>query len=201
MDSAPGNQYLPESVRQLASLVLTLSAALLYALLLGSAILKTVLGPTPDFGPNMVRMTGLLGGLVGSVVTAGFARSAPPVSVQMAARHVMGGEAVTAWRSIRPPSRLRRNLLSLGETLGVRSSASYREGLNRGDLVEEAPRARAAMWIAIFYLVVYIVVGLAAVVVSFWIDHTPEMVAQAGWVWLGTTVSSAYSFFSLESGG
>jgi hypothetical protein len=200
MNESDSSQLMPEDLRQVASLVLSLSAALLYGLLLGSAIIRTVLGPQPTFGTNVVRMTGLLGGLVGSVVTAGFARSNPPVSVQMSARHAMGGESVTAWHTIKPPSRLRRNLLSLGETIGIRASGSLRESLSSGDVIEEPLRARAALWIAVIYLTVYVVVGLAAVVVSFWIETAPEMVSQAGWVWLGTTVSSAYSYFGLEGG-
>ncbi|MBN1399360.1 MAG: hypothetical protein JXA74_00900 [Anaerolineae bacterium] len=199
MDRTLPGPVMPENVRQLTALVLTLSAALLYGLVLGSAVLRTIIGPPPDFGPNVVRMAGLLSGLVGSVVTAGFARSDPPVSVQMSASHAIGGQALSAWRSLRPLSLLKRNLLGLGQMLGVRVGPRLAQAPAEDDLVQETPRINLALWIGGFYLFIYMLVGLASVGVTLWIANTPEMVSQSGWVWLGTTVSSAYSFFNLNA--
>jgi hypothetical protein len=199
MDETPQGPMMPETVRQLTSLVLTISAALLYGLVLGSAILRTIIGPPPEFSPNMVRMAGLLSGLVGAVVTAGFARSDPPVSVQLSASHAIGGAALSAWRTIRPPSLLQRNLLGLAQMLGVRVGPRLAQAPTRDDLVQEAPKINLALWIGGLYLLIYMAVGLGSIGVTLWIANAPEMVAQSGWVWLGTTVSSAYSFFNLSA--
>ena len=112
----------------------------------------------------------------------------------------MGGLALTAWNSLKPPSLLRRNLLGLAETLGV--ALRPRLGAPKsspGDTVIEPEQVTNATWIAAVYLISYIVIGLAAFGVSLWRDAVPDLVAQAGWVWLGTTVSSTYSFFGLNS--
>lgn len=200
MDQTPQGPLMPETVRQLTALVFTISAALLYGLVLGSAIIQTIIGPPPEFSPNMMRMASLLSGLVGAVVTAGFARSDPPVSVQLSGSHPLGGAALSAWRTIRPPSLLQRNLLGLARMLGVRLGPRLAQAPARDDLVQEAPRINLALWIGGLYLLVYMVVGLASIAVTFWVANTPEIVVQSGWVWLGTTVSSAYSFFNLNAG-
>ena len=74
----------PTWFRQFVSVVATASAAILYAVVLGVAIHRTLTESDPVFSETMTRAAAALSGLVGSVVTAGFARSGSGVSVHVA---------------------------------------------------------------------------------------------------------------------
>ena len=65
-----GGQFFPEQIKRIASLAFTVLAAILYAGVLGAAIVRTLSGADAAFSSNMVRAVGLLSGLVGSVVGA-----------------------------------------------------------------------------------------------------------------------------------
>jgi hypothetical protein len=199
------------------SLLMTLVAAVLYALVLGGAVARTVIDPQPYFSENMVRAAGLLSGLVGAVVTAGFARSRAPAATPIRLRYRPQGRAaaIMTWLPLR--SLVRRKLLSLAETLGLPvPAATLRDHDDSqvphppmpGDLVpapapdDEAdpPRgASAPMWMALLYFAVYFLVGISAFLVSIWRGNVPELVSNAGWVWLGTIISSTYAFLGLNA--
>ena len=211
IEDIAGGDQIPVGVRQFLSLTMTVIAAALYAAILGYAIVGTLAGAEIVVTTAAIRAAQLLSGLVGSVVTAGFARSKRPVTVQVIASHPMGGRALTAWRTLRPPSLLKRNLMGLADTLGLRagslpvtrSTAPEGDGPSTGDRptegAEEAREAPAALWVAILYLAVYFLVGLGAFALTVVRSDAPEIISNAGWVWLGTIVSSGYSFFALDS--
>ena len=196
---------IPENVRQVAALVLTVSAALLYGVVLGSAVVRTVFGPAPEFTTTMTRAANLLSGLVGAVVTAGFARSD-----RVAALVLEAATPRALWRKLDGSGLARSNLLGLARTLGMpmrmpatRGAApevgAPEAGAPEGEPAADPRYAQVALWTAVLYLAVYFVVGLAALLTSIWVKHTPELVSQAGWVWLGTTVSAAYSYFGINA--
>lgn len=198
MDGPGGAELVPDQIRRVLTLALTIIAALLYALVLGGAVVKTFVEGEPTFTENTVRAAGLLSGLVGSVVTAGFARSRRPALVRMTTDHPLGGRAVTAWSSLRPPSLIRRNLSSLASTLGLVSSPSA--ALPDDEEPEIAQSITPTVWIALLYFVVYFLVGLGAFMLTIWRPVVPDIISNSSWVWLGTIISSSYSFFGLDLG-
>ncbi|HHX65551.1 MAG TPA: hypothetical protein GX702_11745, partial [Chloroflexi bacterium] len=196
---------IPAHIQGMFSLLMTLVAAALYVMVLGGAIVRTVLENQPYFSENMVRAAGLLSGLVGAVVTAGFARSGQPGMGPISVRRRNSS------RSFRARSLVRRKLLSLAETLGLPVPTTTTR--TRDDLQPEpdeptlppqpipdeeeadTPRdASAPMWVALLYFAVYFIVGASAFVVSIWRQDVPDIISNAGWVWLGTIISSAYAF-------
>ncbi len=193
----------PLWLQQALSLTLTVVAALLYALVVGNAVVKTFVEEQPTFTDGTTRAAGLLSGLVGSVVTAGFSRSKRPATAPVSAKHPLGGRATTPWVSLKKPSRPRIKLQSLGETLGVPTGApapSRSESPAEG--VGEPPASQgmsAALWVGILYFVVYFLVGLASFAAILLRSSAPEVVVNSAWVWLGTIMSSGYSYFALGS--
>ncbi|MBC7235298.1 MAG: hypothetical protein H5T69_05610 [Chloroflexi bacterium] len=203
----------PEQLKRMLTLTLTLVAIVLYAAILMSAMVSTLTRQEPMFSDNMERAAGLLSGLVGAVVTAGFARSKRPVATPIAVPHPISGETAASWWRLRPPSRASRNLDSLGDVLGLtdlpgaplRSAPSTVPG-ESGEGEEEEEPAPAPMpimsvkiWVALLYVLVYMLVGLAAFIVAIWWPSVPDIIANSAWVWFGTLISSAYSFFGLEA--
>ena len=195
-----GGLPVPEQVKRIASLAFTVLAAILYAVLLGLAIVQTFTGQEAQFSTNMARAVGLLSGLVGSVVTAGFARSEPGGVAHGGDRPV--GDRAPGGRREEPPSLLRRNLASLANTLGLplrgEPARAPRPGPG-GDGSEDTQASTAPVWVALLYFGVYFVVGVAAFLTALLRPASPEIVTNAGWVWLGTALSSAYSFLGLSA--
>lgn len=195
---------LTDKARRILTVALTVGAALLYAAVLGYAIVLTLISPDqPQFSSGLVRAAGLLSGLVGSVVTAGFANSKQPGSVSISAPHPMGGRVATSWNTLRPPSRVRSKLIGLGELLGLRTPRTFpsRTTPSRdGDSAPLPPTPTEGMglqgWIGLLYFAVYFVTGAAAFVVSLFKMPVPELVDNAGGVFLGTIITSAYTFFA-----
>ncbi|MBC7315767.1 MAG: hypothetical protein H5T70_05030, partial [Chloroflexi bacterium] len=58
---------------------------------------------------------------------------------------------------------------------------------------------KLVMWIALLYFVIYFVVGVAAFALTLLRPSVPEIISNAGWVWLGTVATAGYSFFALDS--
>ena len=192
---------LPDWAQEILSLALTVIAAILYAVVLGGALIKTLVQPTPDFTVGTVRAAGLLSGLVGSVVTAGFARSKRPMPVQMRTPHPMGGSAETAWSTLKPPSLVKRNLLGLASMLGLHTGPSTPSRSSSLD-TEEAEASKTistALWVALLYYAVYFLIGIGALLLMLTKPVVPEIVQNSAWVWLGTVSTSGYSFFALDS--
>jgi len=183
----------PSWLRRLLSTVMALSAAVLYAVILGIAVVRTATGANPTFPTTMSRAASVLSGLIGSVVTAGFAR-AGRVSAK-----IWAGEGIEA--TAVGMGRLRRNLLGLADTIGLPLSSLVvlRSSPTR---VEQPATNKLSFWVALLYFLVYFAVGIGSFIFSLvWRGPVPELITNAGWVWLGAIVSSAYSFFGLQDGG
>ncbi len=213
MEEGTKEKLIPEQIRRMISLVITIITAILYAAILGNAVVRSALEENPVFPENMLRAAGFLSGLVGSVVSAGFAKSQRPVSTQMTNNRPIRGRTLTAWYSLHPPSLIRRNLLGLASLMGIYTSSqplprsqTPEEGAppEEAPPEEEAPPAReplsVVVWIALLYFAVYFLVGISAFFVTICRDSTPEIVVNSGWVWLGTIISSTYSFFGIDAG-
>ncbi len=191
---------LPERLRNAFSLTLTLLAALLYAGVLGSAIVRSFQEEEPQFTDAAIRAAGMLSGLVGSVVSAGFARGKRPAAASISIEHPLGGRTRTSWQTLRRPSLVRSKLLGLAGLLGMRPMAATADPAGgEGTPAELDPGRKLTMslWVALLYVALYFVVGAAAFVLTLARPGTPEFLGNAAWVWLGTVASSAYSFFGL----
>lgn len=201
---------LPDSLRRLLTLVLTVSAALMYAIVLGVAIVRTLTEPNPVFSEGMVRTAQLLSGLVGSVVAAGFAQSkSGPYSIGGAP--ASGGAAgQTVGLLPRLSARARAKFGSLADMLCL--PAAPQPAPRRTMPVEEAPLEPPVnggepatalqglsfgVWVALLYFGVYFIVGASALLLFLFKTTVPNLVADSAWVWLGTVSSSGYAFFAL----
>lgn len=195
----------PSWLRQMAAVVMTASAAVLYAIVLGVAVYRSLTEGDPVFSDMMTRTAAVLSGVVGSVVTAGFARSGKGVSVQVAGirRDLVG--APIHW--------VKRNFFGLANTLGLpllpelvlwtepdpslpvddpaHDTPSYE--------VDEPAVNRASLIVSVLYFGVFFLVGLLAFVTSIARPDVPDLLTNSAWVWLGSVVSSGYSFFALDS--
>jgi len=199
MDKSGSQSVVPEQIQQALSLTVTVSAGILYAAILGGAVLKTVTQGAPVFNENMVRAAGLLSGLVGSVVTAGFARGGQISSVPVG-YYEEGSE-----RSTRAATRRRRTtskFASLAQTLGALPPRTpiRRDLPGEPDVEDESTSliTRIALWVALFYFAIYFVIGIAAIAITFLRPMVPELVSNSAWVCLGTMLTTGYSFFALD---
>lgn len=189
----------PERIRQVLAFLLTVIALILYVVVLGDALVRTYLVGMPELPPATTRFASLLSGLVGAVVTAGFARAGRPSSVPVTAPHPLGGWAHTGWNTLRPPSRVRVKLLGLAELLGLRPASLIPAQTATDE--EEAGRRRgldAATYLALAYFLVYFLVGLGAFLLAFTRPEVPDLVMNAAWIWVGTIVSSGYAYVGLS---
>ncbi len=194
----------PTWFRQFVSVVATASAAILYAVVLGVAIHRTLTESDPVFSETMTRAAAALSGLVGSVVTAGFARSGSGVSVHVAG---IGRDLITA-----PIGWIKRNFFGLADTLGLPllpEIVLWTEPAETptGDPIQDAPSYevdeptvnKTSLFLAVLYFGIFFVVGLTAFITSIAKAQVPELLGNCAWVWLGAVISSGYSFFALNS--
>ena len=204
VDVAP----LPDGLRRILSFALTVLAALLYAVVLGSAVVRAWLDPDATFTEGTVRTASLLSGLVGSVVSSGFARGSRPSAASVSIAHPLGGRARTGWQTLRRPSLVRCKLLGLAGILGLRATAltnapaAQQPPVEAPDAdtpadLEPGRRLTPSLWVALLYFGLYFVIGAGAFVLNLMQPATPEFLGNAAWVWLGTVLSSGYSFFAL----
>jgi hypothetical protein len=195
MEQERDQTLLPAWIQRAIMLICTLAALGLYGGVLGTALVRTLQTAQPEFGDNMVRAAGLLSGLVGAVVTAGFARSQSLVTVQGSA-----DDTGLAARKRRRSRKLQSKLASLASTLGLAPAEA--EPLRAPEAVPDAPaesrRLSAIEWIALSYFVVYFAVGVVAFVVTITRTIVPDLIANSAWVWLGTAITSAYSYLGLN---
>ncbi|MHB0856171.1 MAG: hypothetical protein ACYC5M_01210 [Anaerolineae bacterium] len=205
MDDPNEGALIPERLRQVLSLLMTVLAALLYAAILGSAVIRTYVEGDPLFSQGAVRAAGVLSGLVGSVVAAGFASSQRPARQPISLDHPLGGRAPTGWTTLKPPSFLKRKLLGLARTIGMRTQQARPATAPEGEPTVPAPieepdaprKVSLAMWVAVLYFGVYFFVGAGAFALTVMRPEVPELVFNCAWVWLGTVLSSGYTFFAL----
>ncbi len=201
------SQALPPWLRSLLSLGLTISAAVLYAGVLGIAIVRTWQEPDPAFSSTMVRAASVLSGLVGGVVAAGFSQSRRQVPIQVKAQAPDDPSQEVTWTTYRPVSLFKRNFLGLGRTLGMPvfslglqfSSDDEEPALPPEEAIREPAANKLVMGVALLYFVIYFVVGVAAFALTLLRPTVPEIISNAGWVWLGTVATAGYSFFALDS--
>jgi uncharacterized membrane protein (DUF485 family) len=189
----------PERIRQVLAFALTVIALILYVAVLGDALVRTYFQGMPELPIATTRFASLLSGLVGAVVTAGFARATRPVSVPLSAPHPLGGWARTGWSTLRPPSRTRIKLLGLSEMLGLHPADLDPDETSSDE--EEAERRHsldAATYLALAYFLVYFLVGLGAFLLAFSRPEVPDLVMNTSWIWVGTIVSSGYAFLGLS---
>jgi len=195
----------PPWLRQLAASVMTASAAVLYAIVLGIAIYRTLSESNPEFSETMVRAAAALSGLVGSVVTTGFARSGKGVTVHIA------GLKRDLVRS--PIHWVKRNFFGLADTLGLPllpeivlwtepAEPGTQDPTTGGSPAYEVDEPAVNRWslvIAVLYFGLFFIVGLACFITSIVRAQVPELLSNAAWVWLGCIISAGYSFFALNS--
>jgi hypothetical protein len=181
---------MPENIKRLVSLSFTLLAALLYGAILGGAIIKNLVNNSAVFTDGALRATQILSGLVGTVVTAGFARA-------KRANVAAANQGQTS--SILPRWLIQSKLLGLADTLGL----NLRGLVNGGEIspLEDEPiritKINTATWVAGIYFVIYFLVGAGAFVITVLRPAVPEIISNSAWVWLGTLISSSYAFFAL----
>lgn len=201
MDDNIPTGIIPEWLQRVSGAIVTILAAVLYAIVLGSAIIRTVIEGEPVFSEATLRMASLLSGLVGSVVAAGFARSRRPSAAPIVAPHPIGGSvARTGWYTLKPPSRFRAKFLGLAAMVGIRVRVGATI-LSDVPSPEESPATQApsyALWVGLLYFAVYFLVGVGAFAVAVMRPTVPELVSNAAWVWLGTVVTSAYTYFGMD---
>jgi hypothetical protein len=179
----------PEQAKRLISLSFTILAVLLYGAILGGAVIKSILSSTAVFTEGALRATQILSGLVGTVVTAGFARGKSSNLSPTASQHDKG--FLPLWY-------IQGKLLGLADTLGL-----YIGGLTASHIApeEDEPvrvlKVNTATWIAGVYFIIYFLVGAGAFAITILRAQVPEIISTSAWVWLGTLISGSYSFFAL----
>lgn len=196
------NELVPVWLREVITLGLTISAVLLYGGVLFAAIFRTLTTDPPYITYGMQRAASLLSGLVGTVVTAGFARGSREATVQSRSLRQMDDPAPSRWQRFNARSLVKGKLKGLARTVGLPMVTVDPTAFAADDVPvdqpSEPPANRLAMWMAIAYFVIYFFVGLAAFCLTIMRDGMPEMIANAGWVWVGTLVSAGYAFFSMD---
>ena len=96
---------------------------------------------------------------------------------------------------------LEGKMLGLARTVGlpvVSASLASLAADAGGAPAKTARSNKLAMWLAIIYFVVYFIAGLGAFGLTVIRESVPDMVSNAGWVWLGTMVSAGYAFFGVN---
>lgn len=202
MDDNLPTGTLPEWLQRISGAIVTVLAAILYAIVLGSAIVRTAVEGEPAFSEPTLRMASLLSGLVGSVVAAGFARGRRPSAAPIIAHHPIGGGVTrTGWYTLKPPSRFRSKFLGVAAMVGIRVQVGATTLSDVPDPADPPPAAQAptyALWVGLLYFGVYFLVGVGAFVLSVTRPVVPDLVSNAAWVWLGTVVTSAYTYFGMD---
>ena len=143
-------------------------------------------------------MASLLSGLVGSVVAAGFARTPPSAAPIIFHPHRWGVTAQGG--TLKPPSRFRSKFLGVAAMVGIRVQvgATTLSGRAGPATRRRRPGRPRALWVGLLYFGVYFLVGVGAFVLSVTRPVVPDLVSNAAWVWLGTVVTSAYTYFGMD---
>jgi len=202
MDDVLNDDLVPVRLRSALSLGLTVLAALLYAVVLGSVIIRTYFEAEPVFSEGIERAASLLSGLVGSVVTAGFAKGRRPATVAITAEHPLGGRAITSWSSLERPSLVRCRFLGLASIIGLQTTLPATWPATEEEASPDLQPGLGmtnTLWVSLLYFALYFAVGGAAFALTILRSTVPGFVSNASWVWLGTVVSSSYAFFSVDS--
>ncbi len=198
------SELLPQRLRRILSLMLTVMAVLIYALVMGIAIYRTLTEPDPVFTDAWTRVVAGLSGLVGAVVTAGFSRGSQSSTSVVALKDPAKHKSLSVgWHALRSPSRARCKMLGLASFLGARVAlpVAVVGALDDEEVVEpdDDTSSTSAVWLAVLYFCVYFITGAASLLTVLLTDNAPAFLSDAAWVWLGTVASSAYSYFSIDS--
>ncbi len=126
-------------------------------------------------------------------------------AVQARGLRPVGTKPPSLWSRLGADTLLEGKMLGLARTVGLpvvsaslASLAADAGGAPSGAPVETERSNKLAMWLAIIYFVVYFIAGLGAFGLTVIRDTVPDMVSNAGWVWLGTMVSAGYAFFGVN---
>ena len=204
MEEIVEGELLPQRLRRILSLMLTVMAILVYAVVMGIAVYRTLTEPDPEFTQAWTRLVAGLSGLVGAVVTAGFSRGSQSTTSVVALQNPSKHKSLdVGWRALRSPSRARCKMLGLASFLGVRVAlpVAVVGALDEDEVAEpdDDTSSTSAVWLAVLYFCVYFITGAASLVTVLLTDNAPAFLSDAAWVWLGTVASSAYSYFSIDS--
>jgi hypothetical protein len=204
-DEFSKNELVPAWVREVVTVGLAVSAIVLYGGILAAALYRTFTSNPPLITYGMERAAAVLGGLIGTVVTAGFARGRRTVAVQARGLRPVGAKPPSLWSRLGADTLLEGKMLGLARTVGLpvvsaslASLAADAGGASSGAPAETERSNKLAMWLAIVYFVVYLIAGLGAFGLTVIRETVPDMVSNAGWVWLGTMVSAGYAFFGVN---
>ncbi len=195
----------PPWLQQFVSAIMTASAALLYGMVLGVAIFRTIQEVDPIFSVTMSRAAGILSGLVGTVVAAGFSRSGRGIALQVAGPTKVVVRTPIHW--------IKRNFFGLADTLGLPLVPEIVLWTDLGEPeepgypmpeepeyeIDEPTVNKVSLGIAVLYFGVYFFAGLGAFGLSVIRPAVPELISNAAWVWIGSLVSSGYTFFAINS--
>ncbi|MEN6479611.1 MAG: hypothetical protein ABFD20_08240 [Anaerolineales bacterium] len=199
------NELVPGWVRQLVMVSLAVMVILLYGGILGVAMHRTVHSAMPQITDGMEKAVAILSGLVGTVVTAGFASSKRATTVQTRGLRPVGAEPPSFWERHNLRQLTASKMMGLARTVGLPAvTTTVRMHAADEDLVDADAMARGrrsnrlAMWLAIVYFLVYFLVGLGAFGLTVLRESVPAIVSNAAWVWLGTLVSAGYAFFGID---
>jgi len=200
-DELNGNELVPAWVKEVVMIGLSVIAILLYGGILSVAIYRTVNSDLPFITNGMERSVAILSGLIGTVVTAGFARGKRVTTTQMRGLRPVGAEPPPFWARYNLRALAQSKMLGLARTVGlpaVSAPLSSRANDASGAPAANKGSSSLAMWLAIVYFVVYFLVGLGAFGLTVMRESVPDMVSNAAWVWLGTLVSAGYAFFGVD---
>ncbi len=200
MDQTSQTVSVPESIQRLATEIFTVLAAVLYALILGTAIVQSLLGQEATLTDGAIKAARMLGGLVGAVVSAGFAGSWRASTTPLSTQHAIGGLTTSSWASLRPTSRRRSKLTSLARALGFlpRLTSHVRAAPGGGEEPGEPESPGVALGMALLYVIVYFAVGIAAFALVLIKADVPELVESSAWTWLGSVMASVYTYFGMD---
>jgi len=209
-DEFSKNELVPTWVKELVTVGLAVSAIVLYGGILAAALYRTVASDPPFITYGMERAAAMLGGLIGTVVTAGFAQGRRTASVQARGLRPVGARPPSLWERLDAGSLVQGKMLGLARTVGLpvisislaslaADQAGAPVGAPTGAPASTTQSNKLSMWMAIVYFVVYFVVGLGALGLTLVWETVPDMIANTGWVWLGTMISAGYAFFGVNS--
>ncbi len=201
-DEFSRNGLVPTWVREIVTVGLAICVIVLYGVLLGTALYRTLHSDTPFITNGMERSAAILSGLVGTIVSVGFASGRRVATVQARGLRPVGADKPSLWERLGAGALVQGKMLGLARTVGLPVVSASVAGLaadqGGGAGASEANTNRLSMWLAIVYFVVYFLIGLGAFLLTVMRESVPDMVSNAAWVWLGTLVSAGYAFFGVN---
>jgi len=169
---------MPASTSQRVLVGLLVFAALLgFAVMLGRAIYLTfTLAQAPTFSDTYSYVANVLGGLVGGIVAIGFGQSPPPMPAD-------------------GPNIIARNAAGVGSLITADTSPAGRQPQPAPSAVRAPSNMRSQEIIGLIYAIVYILLGIAAIVAWVSDEYPPDLVSNLATVSIGLFVPIVAAFF------